>query len=231
MPKTFLMQKISQGNIVACRQEPVLALRWRDKRDVIVLSMKHTSEMTTVLVRAQGSHVSKNKPVAVDRYNRHMGGVDNSDQMLGYYCFNCKSVKWWKKLYFHLISLALVNAHKLYNKQNERNNPSIPLSDFLLVAINDLTGRSPRALAEDVSQSPVQISNQHFPEHTEATASKHHAQLECIVCSKRWKLALLEDPPPKISSKMTTARCDQCKVPLCIFDCFKAYHTKENYWE
>ena len=92
MPKTFLMQKIPRGNIVACRQGPILALRWRDKRDVIVLSMKHTSEMTTVSVRAWGGRVSMDKPVAMDGYNKHMG--DNSDQMLGYYSFNRKSIKW-----------------------------------------------------------------------------------------------------------------------------------------
>ena len=160
-----------------------------------------------------------------------MSGVDNSNHMLEYYSFNRKEVKWWKKLYFHLISLALVNAHKLYKMLNERNNRSMPLSNFWLAAIDDLIGRSSRALAEGVSPSPVQVSNQHFPERTEATASKRHAQLECIVCSKRRKLALLEDPPRKISSKTTTARCDQCKVPLRVFDCFKAYHTKENYWE
>ena len=231
MPKTFLNQNIPRGDVLACRQGPILALKWHDKRDVVVLSTKHTSEMTTVSVRARGGRVLKDKPVAVDEYNKHMGGVDKSDQMLEYYSFNRKGVKWWKKLYFHLISLALVNAHKLYNMQNGRNNRSMPLSDFMLAAIDDLIGRSPRALAEGVSPSPVEVSNQHFPERTEATASKRHAQLECVVCSKRRKLALLEDPPRKIRPKTTTARCDQCKVPLCVFDCFKAYHTKENYWE
>ena len=231
MPKTFLNQNIPQGNVLACREGPILALKWRDKHDVVVLSTKHTSEMTMVSVRTRGGRILKDKPVAVDGYNKHMGDVNNSDQMLEYYSFNRKGVKWWKKLYFHLISLALVNAHKLYKMQNGRNNRSMPLSDFLLAAIDDLIGRSPRALAEGVSPSPVQVSNQHFPERTEATASKRHAQLECIVCSKRRKLALLEDPPRKIRSATTTARCKQCKVPLCVFGCFEAYHTKENYWE
>ena len=67
--------------------------------------------MTTVSMRARGVRVLKDKPVAVDGYNKHMGGVDNSDQMLEYNSFNRKGVKWWKKLYFHLISLALVNAY------------------------------------------------------------------------------------------------------------------------
>ena len=32
---------------MACRQGSILALRWRDKHDIIVLSTKHTPAMTT----------------------------------------------------------------------------------------------------------------------------------------------------------------------------------------
>ena len=139
MPKTFLMQNISRGAVVACRQGPILALRWRDKRDVIVLSTKHTPAMTTVSIRTRGGRVSKEKPMAVDDYNRHMGGVDKSDQMLDYYPFTRKTVKWWKKVYFHLPSLALVNAHKVYVLQNiEPSNQSMPLSTFLMAVVRDL---------------------------------------------------------------------------------------------
>ena len=70
MPKTFLNQNIPQGDVLACRQGPILTLQWRDKRDVVVLSTKHTSEMTTVSVRARGGCVLKDKPVAVNGYNK-----------------------------------------------------------------------------------------------------------------------------------------------------------------
>ena len=82
---------------MVCRQGPILALRWRDKRDVTVLSTKHTPAVMTVSIRMQGGHVSKEKPMAVNDYNRHMGGIDKSDQMLDYYSFTRKAVKWWKK--------------------------------------------------------------------------------------------------------------------------------------
>ena len=77
---------------MACRQGPILALRWCDKRDVIVLSTKHMPAMKTVSIRMRGGRVSKEKPMAVDDYNRHMGGIDKSDQMLGYYSFTQKAV-------------------------------------------------------------------------------------------------------------------------------------------
>jgi hypothetical protein len=46
-------------------------------------------------------------------------GVDRSDQMLSYYTFARKTVKWWKKLFFHLFDLAAVNAHILHNRSSK----------------------------------------------------------------------------------------------------------------
>ena len=81
-----------------------------------------------------------------------MGGVDKSDQMLGYYSFTRKAVKWWKKVYFHLLSLALVNAHKIYVMQNiEPSNQAMPLSTFLKAVVRDLVGTRLRIQVEDVS--------------------------------------------------------------------------------
>jgi hypothetical protein len=43
-------------------------------------------------------------------YNKYKTGVDRSDQMLSYYSFSRKTIKWWKKLFFHLFDLAMVNS-------------------------------------------------------------------------------------------------------------------------
>jgi Na+/melibiose symporter-like transporter len=43
-----------------------------------------------------GGHY-KIKPAVLD-YNRYKTGVDRSGQMLSYYSFSRKTIKWWKKL-------------------------------------------------------------------------------------------------------------------------------------
>ena len=88
MSKTFFDAEYSPRLSGGMSTGPILAQRWCDKRDVIVLSTKHTPAMTTVSVRTRGGRVSKEKPMAVDHYNRHMAGVDKSDQIVGYYSFN-----------------------------------------------------------------------------------------------------------------------------------------------
>ena len=42
------------------------------------------------------------KPNMVVNYNKYMGGVDTSDQMVSYTNSIVKSFKWWKKVIFVL---------------------------------------------------------------------------------------------------------------------------------
>ena len=42
------------------------------------------------------------KPVMVEQYNTYMGGVDKADQLISYYGFSHRTVKWWRRAFFHL---------------------------------------------------------------------------------------------------------------------------------
>ena len=76
-----------------------------------------------VLVEApssRGAH-HKIKPAAVLDY-MYKTGVDRSDQTLSSYSFEKKTIKWWKKFFFHLFDLVVVNAHILHNKTSKKKN-------------------------------------------------------------------------------------------------------------
>ena len=49
-------------------------------------------------------------------YNKHMLGVDKLDQLMSYYCFLHKSVKWWCKVFFWILEVAVVNAYIIYKE-------------------------------------------------------------------------------------------------------------------
>jgi hypothetical protein len=51
-------------------------------------------------------------------YNKYMGGVDRSDQMISYTNSIVKSFKWWKKVIFHVLAIAVLDAYILYKSQN-----------------------------------------------------------------------------------------------------------------
>ena len=41
------------------------------------------------------------------------GGVDLRDQMMNYYSFLCHSVKWWRKLFIHMLNMLILIAYIL----------------------------------------------------------------------------------------------------------------------
>ena len=54
-------------------------------------------------------------PVAIEKYNCYMGRVDKSDQYLSYHNVLRKTVRYWQKLFYHLVDIAVVNSFVLYN--------------------------------------------------------------------------------------------------------------------
>ena len=42
----------------------------------------------------------KLKLLMIVDYNEHMLGVDKFDQMMSYYSFLHKTIKWWRKVFF-----------------------------------------------------------------------------------------------------------------------------------
>ena len=56
------------------------------------------------------------KSVVIDDYNQYMLGVDKLDQLASYYSFLNKSVKWWRKVLFWMLEIAVINAYIIYKK-------------------------------------------------------------------------------------------------------------------
>ncbi|KAJ8338790.1 hypothetical protein SKAU_G00355760 [Synaphobranchus kaupii] len=56
------------------------------------------------------------QPKVIRDYNKHMGGVDRSDQMIKMYEVLHKTQKWWKTLFFHFIDFAAVNSVLLFQQ-------------------------------------------------------------------------------------------------------------------
>jgi hypothetical protein len=169
---------------------------------------------------SRGAH-HKIKPTTVFDYNKYKTGVDRSDQMLSYYSFARKTIKWWKKLFFHLFDLAVLNAHILHTKTNKKK---ITLEIFYEKVAE-------RLLASAGTEIQVQgrlVGRDYFLYRIPATHAKLEgkSQRSCRVCAERSKFQTR-----KTVKKCTTMYCQKCDVGLCVGQCFEVYHTKLNYWE
>jgi hypothetical protein len=83
------------------------ALVWKDKREVYILT-------NTYQPPTEGNfcdeHGNAPKTAIVDSYNTHMGYVDKRDRKANSYSISRRTFKWTKKLFFHLLDLAILNS-------------------------------------------------------------------------------------------------------------------------
>ena len=242
LPKDLMNQKLRKGKVLARRQGPVMVLKWFDKREVVMLSTKHTSAMEKVKIKIFSGSCYKHKPIAVIDYNKYMSGVDMIGQMIQYYKFNRRTVKWWKKLFFHLVSLALVNAQKLYNLQKiKEGQKTLDLFHFVSSLVEDLTvvtvnktKEVPDPIRNVKSCRVIDPRYRHFMERISCTEKR--IRRCCEVCRKQREMRVQPDDeddagPSSKRSRRTEYQCSLCKVALCFGKCFAAYHSKAEYWK
>ena len=60
-------------------------------------------------------------PNTVNIYSRLMKGVDISNQLISYYKLNRKIIKCQKRIFFHLLDIAIVNSFIIYKKYFNEN--------------------------------------------------------------------------------------------------------------
>ena len=185
-----------------------------DKRPVAVLSTIHDASMTTISRRSRSAVrgvETIRKPHMIVQYNMYMGGVDIADQLVTYYRFCHHSKKWWKRAFFHLLEVCVVNAYILYSSTNKVSH-----LDFILTTAKQLLVKHQQQevfpiRAHHPDQPRRLIGRNHFPEPSPGPR-------DCCVCSKR--------PNDR---KCSSYQCNTCKVSLCLHPCFKNYHTLPNY--
>ena len=137
------------------------------------------------------------------------------DQMIMYYGFSHRSVKWWKRVFFHLLDVALVNSYVLY-KATTGSNKMTQLKFRLSVAKSLIEGlQRPRHRHHSPApELPLRLTERAFPEPIPGAK-----RADCKVCSVRGAG----------QRHQTGYRCKLCHAPLCLYPCFERYHTLKDY--
>ena len=113
LPVALTKSKLKKGELVFRCKGKILCLKHHDRREVCFLSTIH--DANEVLVKNRfGNHVLK--PEVIVAYNQHMSGCDLADQLMTSYSFLRCNLKWWRKLFFHLLLLLLNDAYILNKK-------------------------------------------------------------------------------------------------------------------
>ena len=223
--------KLQIGSYKFATSEKLTACIWRDRRDVLMLTTMHKQSVTTVLKRPKGE---RNKqplpcPTCIADYNQHMGGVDLMDQQLSYYSLTQRrSLKWWKKLFWCLIDIAVINSWIIFRANNPQSSIDtqrryrIELCRQLIQPLLDLKAspECPPSLLVQHGRRPIAVSKRLTGKHF-AYKSDHRER--CVVCYKK------KTAHGKRKDTKTSSFCPKCDVFLCIGQCFETYHTHSKY--
>ena len=81
IPKLVTTSKLAKGEVHSSCDDGVLSLKWKDKREVLMLSTFHDDTMIDKARRSRAAQTGVEtiqKPRVVEDYNKFMGGVDRS---------------------------------------------------------------------------------------------------------------------------------------------------------
>ena len=221
MPKDFLKTKLKTGEYEMRSCNGLLAIKWKDKRDVFILSTKHTTVAMTEQIKKQ--HNPTWKPKCIVEYNKGMIGVDRQDQMLACFPLMRKCMKGYRKIFFYLFDMALFNSFILHNKINNEKRQGyaeykVKIAELLLE--NTPLPNYNRKGQLSNGDLPLRLQAQqwsHFPKHIDPTPSNQHPKRRCVVCTKHKQ------------RRETTWECKKCKIALHVPTCFERYHTVKDY--
>ncbi|KAK3784705.1 hypothetical protein RRG08_032160 [Elysia crispata] len=221
-PKTMVPNlKKGDDTVTLLTNGQLNLIRFMDRKEVRLLTTAHTARKVAT---GKNNPVTKEPIVkfhAAHEYNQYMGAVDRSDQMVSYNAFKRRTLKWWKKAFFHLFMLGVLNAYivqkataakKLTHRIFRRE-----LAKQLLIPE---APAPPLRLPEETGNSSLfRLTARHFPKLIEpkAGAKRKNPQRDCAVCTQ----------PEK--RKQSRYECPCCNVGLHVDPCFRLYHTKKDF--
>lgn len=103
---------------------------WKDNKNVrlassyvgikpfIKTNVNHQPSKATRFDRKSKSYLEIDCPAIIKEYNRHMGGVDLMDGLMGRYHIHMKSKNVMMRIFYHFIDMAATNAYVLYHRIN-----------------------------------------------------------------------------------------------------------------
>ncbi|CAH2005722.1 unnamed protein product [Acanthoscelides obtectus] len=207
-------KKLKQGDTDWRSSENLLAIKWIDRRDVVMLTSMHENRMVTLPKINRSTYENVIKPLCVLEYNRQMGAVDRSDMMLS--SVDCTR---YKKLFFHSIDITLLNANAMFST---RHTKKTSFANFHLAVIAQLIERYGIVKSIHCDLGNARLQNRHFPVSVpRKPGSTKVGSRRCWVCS--------HTKQKQAKRKESSYMCPECDVGLCVVPCFKLYHTEATF--
>ncbi|XP_063079932.1 piggyBac transposable element-derived protein 4-like [Engraulis encrasicolus] len=215
-----LTKRSPRGSIRWLRDGGLLFVKWMDTREVSLCSTIHPVYNGETVQRWQKTgdehhRITIPRPTAVGEYNKYMGGVDTSDQMIGTNSVHRKTRRWPMTVFQHLLDVAVTNSYILHKSQSTNMQARLlTRQQFQEELAAHLLGVT---LKTGQPNPPPPPTRQHLPV---PCSSGHTKDQRASMGRRRCKLC----------SRNTPWKCDVCDVGLCLVldrNCFWQYHQSQ----
>lgn len=212
-PIEVVTAKLRRGEVIAQENSKgITVMKWKDKRDVLVLSTKHSDEMENITTK-KGVCC---KPKIIIDYNKGKTAIDLSDQMSAYSSPLRRSLKWYRKLVFDLLlNTAVVNALHMFQNVTGRK---MSITIFRKQLVDALTRHSHE-------KTPIRANtSRHIHKFQKKEGKAHKVRKYCAKCYSTNTKTFGRKLAKKLTKQFVTY-CNMCKsqTHLCL-KCFNKLH-------
>ncbi|XP_055877291.1 piggyBac transposable element-derived protein 4-like [Biomphalaria glabrata] len=215
-------KKSKRGDMRWIRDGQLLTVQWRDNKTISLMSTIHDANDSVTAKRrtktnGQFENLTVNQPTIVHDYNKYMGGVDKSDQLINKYNVLRKTNKYWKTIFFHMLDIARVNSYILFQDWRDKNKDVPELKRPTRYGQLNFTEELIRELGDIGIDDPVPIASKppvHFKHAMDPQFMDKRGN--CKLCYSNEKIV-----------RRTSVKCKVCDVFLCFQkerNCLSQYH-------
>ena len=101
---------------VMCYKDELCMLKIYGRKVVTLLPSVYNTKLVDSGRKDWKTKAIVTKPLVMMKYNKYMGGVDANDQLLQYSAFSKRTIKWWKKVFFRMLNICMVNSFILFKE-------------------------------------------------------------------------------------------------------------------
>ncbi|KAF2898614.1 hypothetical protein ILUMI_07560 [Ignelater luminosus] len=205
---------------------------WKDNKIVNLLSSFVGKEPQIIVRRYDQklkNHLDVSCPQIVAVYNKHMGGVDLLDSPIRRHRIKLQSKKWYFRIFYHLIDLAVINARLLYKRVClAKGAKPVNQKQFRMDVGRCLCMSGKRSIKRRRSNTAIEeqleIKRMKCPS---VKIPPKDVRKDLVEHWPEWKDTRRRCKYPSCSS-LTYVACTKCKTYLCFnknSNCFQKFHT------
>lgn len=151
------------------------------------------------------------RPMVVKEYNRYMGRVDTSDQMLGTNSVHRKTKRWYMTVFQHMLDIAVTNSYivskKLLATWHEKPMTRQQFQEELCAQLLNSPSNQPEKPLQPISSGHIPVA---ISQGQDKTMRATKGRRRCVRCKRS-----------------TPWMCEVCEVGLCLQlerNCFRLFH-------